>query len=132
MLRAVIAVIVGYALWTAIWLGGNALVFAEASEVVASKQPYSEPGPLAGILVLSVVCSLVAGAAAGAIAANRGAVAAVVLGALLLVTGIAVQAGVWSLMPVWYHVTFLVLLVPATIAGARLAPRSRAGRRLTA
>ena len=40
---------------------------------------------------------------------------------LLLATGIAVQAGVWSLMPAWYHLTFLVLLAPMVLTGGKLA-----------
>jgi hypothetical protein len=50
-----------------------------------------------------------------------------VMGTLLLATGIAVQASVWNLMPVWYHVPFLVLVVPACILGARLVSGGRAG-----
>ena len=126
MLRAVLAVIVGYALWTAVWLGGNSLLFSDASQAVANKQPYGEPGPLAGILLLSVGCSVAAGLATGAIAARRAMPASLVLATLLLLTGIAVQAGVWRLMPAWFHLTFLGLLVPVTIAGARLAPKPAA------
>ena len=45
---------------------------------------------------------------------------------VLLLTGIGVQASVWSLMPTWYHVTFLALVVPMTLLGSRLASaRSR-------
>ena len=34
--------------------------------------------------------------------------------------GIAVEASVWSLLPAWYHIIFLVLLIPVTMAGGRL------------
>ncbi len=40
-------------------------------------------------------------------------------------TGIAVQAGVWNLMPVWYQVAFLALLVPVSAVGGRLVRRER-------
>ncbi len=46
---------------------------------------------------------------------------AITLGVLLLLTGIGVQASVRDLMPVWYHVVFLALLIPATIIAAKLA-----------
>jgi len=121
MTRAVIGVIVGYAIWTAIWLGGNAVLLPEAADVVAAGEPFTETGPLAIAVGLSVVCSLVAGLAAAVIAKAKARGAAVGLAVLLLGTGIAVQAGAWDLMPVWYHVTFLVLLVPVTLLGGRIA-----------
>ena len=45
-------------------------------------------------------------------------------GILLLATGIAVQLQYWSLLPIWYHLVFLVLLVPSTVAGGSLRPRA--------
>ena len=45
----------------------------------------------------------------------------------MLVTGIAVQAGVWALMPVWYHLVFLALLVPVCLVGARLVGHGWSG-----
>ncbi|MGB7219420.1 MAG: hypothetical protein WBD07_11495 [Vicinamibacterales bacterium] len=120
MKRAVVGVIVGYLAWTALWLGGNALLFGAAAEVVGAGQPYTAAGPLAGVNVLSVVCSLAAGAAAATISRARAGGTVLVMAALLLATGIVVQAGVWTLMPVWHHLTFLLLIVPAAILGGRL------------
>ena len=42
-----------------------------------------------------------------------------ILAALLLVTGIPVQLGSWALLPVWYHLAFLIALVPMTVLGGR-------------
>ena len=50
-----------------------------------------------------------------------------VLGLLLLVVGVGVQAAMWNLMPLWYHLPFLALLLPATLAGAALARRGKMG-----
>jgi hypothetical protein len=123
MIRTSLAAIAGYALWTALWLGGNAAFFSDAAEVVGQGQPYTAAGPLVGVIVLSLVCSLAAGLIAAAIARPRARAAVLAMAVLLLVTGIAIQAGVWELMPAWYHVTFLALIVPAAIVGGRLAPR---------
>lgn len=123
MLRAILAVIAAYAIWTAIWLTGNALFFADAAEVVGKGEPYTAPGPLAAVLVLSVVCSLAAGVTASAVGGKKARPAALVTATLLLLTGVGVQAGVWNLMPVWYHLTFLILLVPFTLLGARIVSR---------
>ena len=127
MMRSVLAVIAGYALWTALWLGGNAAFFGEAAEVVGAGEAYTEAGPLALVIVLSLVCSLAAGFVAAKVAgpAARGAVLATAL--LLLLTGIGVQMGVWSLMPVWYHLTFLALIVPVVWVGGQWGARAPTG-----
>ena len=38
---------------------------------------------------------------------------------LLLITGIFVQMSIWALMPAWYHLTFLALLIPVTLVGGK-------------
>ena len=116
MIRAIIAVIVGYIAWSCIWLGGGVMLLPETTEVI------TDPGTLAIAVVLSVVCSLVAGAVCALIAGGRSRRAVLFLAGALLATGIMVQIGAWSQMPVWYHLTFLVLLLPMTIAGGRLVP----------
>lgn len=74
--------------------------------------------PLLGAIVLSVVASLGSGALCALIARRSSRGPGLVLGLALLATGIAVQASVWKLEPIWYHLTFLVLLVPLTLLGA--------------
>lgn len=123
MLRAALGVIAGYATWSIIWIAANALLFKEAAEVVGRGEPYMRTSPYIGVLVVSLVCSLAGGAVCAVIAGKKATPAAVVTGVLLLLTGIGVQAGVWTLMPVWYHLSFLALLIPVTLAGARLAAR---------
>ena len=123
--RVIVAVIAGYAVWTALWLGGNAVLFAEAAAVIGDGEAYTAAGPLAGVIVLSVACSLAAGLTAAAMARVKARGAVLSMAALLLLTGIGVQAGVWSFMPVWYHLIFLALIVPVAVLGGRFAgPRS--------
>jgi hypothetical protein len=47
------------------------------------------------------------------------------LAVLQLLLGIGIEASAWSMTPVWYHVVFLALLVPATVYGGRLRVRRR-------
>jgi hypothetical protein len=123
MLRAVIGIIVGYALWTIIWLGGNAIIFMDIAELIGRGQAYLKPGPYLGVLALSIFCSLAGGASAAAIAPKRAWSSTIILAALLLLTGIGVQMGVWDMMPLWYHLSFLGLLVPTVLAGGRLVAK---------
>lgn len=119
MMRSISAVIAGYAAWTALWLiGGVALIAAFSVDPTA--ETISNAGYLGGALTLSVACSLLGGFVCGLIARGK-PVTGWVLGALLLLTGIGVQTAAWSTMPVWYHVPFLLLLVPVTLIGVRLA-----------
>lgn len=122
MVRAAIAVIVGYSLWTVIWVGANALFFASAAQAASKNETVTQVPILLGMLMTSIICSLAAGAACGSIKASMPAATA--LGTLLLLTGIAVQSSVWNLMPLWYHAAFLVLLVPVTTGAAKLTGRS--------
>lgn len=124
MMRAVLAVVVGYVWWTAVWLAGNSVFFGEAADVVGAGEPYTEAGPLVGALGLSMACSLMAGMVAGMLGKSQRLVS--ILAIVLLVTGIGVQASVWSLMPLWYHLVFLALLVPATRLGGKLTAAKRA------
>ena len=39
---------------------------------------------------------------------------------LLLLTGVVVQALVWSAYPAWFHVGFLVRIVPCALLGVKL------------
>ena len=120
-MRTVVAVIAGYVVWTVIWLGGNALLFADATDAIGRGEYYGDAGPLAGVIVLSVVCSLAAGLVAGRLAPARARRSVLIMAILLLATGIVVQANAWPLMPVWYHLTFLALILPMAVVGGRVA-----------
>ncbi len=120
----VIGVVVGYLLWTAVWLGGNALLFGAATASVTGCTYYSAAGPLAGLIALSLLCSASAGAVAARIVREHLRGAVLTLAVLLLCTGIAVQTGIWAQMPTWYHLTFLALIAPTVVVSGRLFGRT--------
>ena len=125
-MRIVGAIIAGYAVWTLVWLVGGAALMALFG-VNPAQESFGGVAYLASTLALSFVCSLLGGAVCGAIARGK-TTAGWVLGALLLVTGFAVQAIVWDAMPIWYHIIFLVMLEPLTIVGFSFASRKTARR----
>lgn len=117
MKNPLLAVVLGYAVWTALWLAGNQFLFADAAAQVESGEALNDTGVLIPILALSIVCSICAGFMLRLLAgSNRKAW--VVLSGLLIATGIAVQGSVWNLMPLWYHLAFLILLAPGVRMGA--------------
>lgn len=126
MIRSAIAAVLGYAVWSALWVGLYGVLFPGASETVTAGGAVTDAGVLAGSLAFSVACSLAAGVVGALTDRVRPGRAALIAGVLLLVTGVAVQIGAWQHLPVWYHLTFLVLLVPTTLVGARCVPRRRA------
>lgn len=121
MIRSILGVVLGYATWSVLWLAGCFWIWERFPETYG---PYAEGGkitalaPLSADLGLSVVCSLLAGRVAVGVARRQGAV--LVLACFLLATGIVVQLDIGGRMPLWYHLTFLVLLLPATAAGGKL------------
>ena len=120
--RAILAVVVGYVGWTVLWLGGNAAIRAVWPDAIPAEGPITATWPLLLTLALSVVCSLVAGGSAATLAhGRRGPV--LVMALLLLVTGLGVQASVWTRMPLWFHLPFLILIVPMCLVGGRYGRR---------
>ena len=118
--RAILAVVVGYIVWTILWIaGGVAIVTAFKDSYDPETYATTEPIPLVITLVLSVVCSVAAGAVARMIRPAP-TMSVLVLGAVLLLTGLGVQISAWDSAPVWYHVPFLALLVPVTLFGGSL------------
>ncbi len=131
MVRLILGVIVGFVAWSILWVGGDEvlamispgwygiqkLAFEKAA---FNSTPFdADPMILITHLVRSVVTSLIAGYLA-AIVANENRRSPLILGMILLIVGILVQATVWNLVPIWYNLAFLILLIPVTIAGGKL------------
>jgi hypothetical protein len=71
---------------------------------------------------------MLAGYLTAAVASIRPMPAVWALAVLQLVLGIGFEASAWSLTPVWYHVVFLLLIMPATVYGGRLRARRQPAR----
>ncbi len=71
-------------------------------------------------LTIGALTSLCAGAAAALLAPRRKPVPWVA-GAIVLALFLPAHVRLWELFPVWYHLTFLVTIVPLFVAGAALA-----------
>lgn len=119
-MKSVIAVVAGLALWTVLWLGGNQALLAMMPELAAG-EPIEGTGVLLFLIVFSAVLSVLSGLATGKLAPRAPLGHAWALAGVLLAIGVAVQASAWTLFPVWYHVAFLGLIVPATLFGGRRA-----------
>ena len=119
MLWSILSVVAGYVAWTVVFLGGSAGIRAAFASAHDADGGTSSVGLLLMYLTLSVLASLAAGVATAKLAPRLPMRHVWILSALLLATGIPVQLGSWTLLPVWYHLSFLVLLVPVTVLGGR-------------
>ena len=120
MLKISLGVIVGFIVWSILWVGFDAVlrtVWGNYNES-AKAMKFSSLMLLVPI-ILSAVVSLISGYVA-ALVAKENTKSPLILGVLLLIVGIFVQIGVWDKIPLWYHLTFWILLIPMTILGGRL------------
>jgi len=121
--KSIMAVVIGFVVWTAMFLGSNSAVSMVMPASFDEDGSTDSVAVLLLILSLSIVASIVSGGltAQGAKAAAGGA--SLALGILLLAVGIFVQLQFWEQMPLWYHLTFLGALIPGVLAGARMGKR---------
>jgi hypothetical protein len=77
-------------------------------------------------LSMAIVTSLAAGAVTRRVApASRWA--PWIVGSVVLAMFVPAHISIWRKFPVWYHLTFLLTIIPAVLAGARLAARRNNG-----
>lgn len=129
--RIILGVIVGFIVWSILWVGGDeafGTLSADwyGSHKIAFEKAAFNNAPFEAnstILLFKLLHSMIASLISGYVAvllSNENRRTTLILGVLLLVVGIAVQTSVWSLLPIWYHLVFLALLIPVTIAGGKL------------
>lgn len=119
MKRHIFAVITGFAVWSILWLASQSIVQAMMPQVFASDGSISHTGVLLTFWLLSVLFSVIAGFLTAQVAQQNVMKPAWVLGGIQLLIGIMVQSMAWDLVPVWYHLLFLVMLLPGILLGAK-------------
>ena len=130
--RVIVGVLAGAVVWAVLWVGGTSGARAALPELIDPTQRLEHVGVLLGFIGYSVVLSIIAGYVAAMLAgvADRttGMRAVWILAGLQLALGVFFEISSWDLLPVWYHLVFLALIVPATVHGGRLrVSRAAAG-----
>ena len=114
--RRIGAVAAGVVLWGVLWNGGNAWLGATGQ--ITTGEPITSVALLVGLIVYSAALSALAGYVTASLQGAPGAISAVkTLAGVNLTIGVLVEVTYWSLMPGWYHVIFLALIVPMTFVG---------------
>lgn len=129
-MRIILGIIVGFVAWSILWVGSDALFSVSSADwgrkslefrMAAERQiPYAiENSVLIVLLIKSFIISIISGFLA-ALIAKENSKSVTGLGILLLIFGVFIQMAYWNYMPLWYHVTFLLMLIPMTIVGGKL------------
>jgi hypothetical protein len=118
--RIILGAIVGYIVWTVLWLGSDEIIKALMPNLAPSADLSVIPNAYLVIkLISSFILSIISGFLAVLIA-KEVTLSTAILGILLLLTGLFVQISAWNQIPLWYHIPFLILLIPMTILGGKL------------
>jgi hypothetical protein len=123
--RAIVAVLAGAAVWAALWIGGTQAAQAALPEILPRNQPVTHLGALLGLILYSVPLSMLAGYVTATVMRKDPMPVVRALAVLQLTLGIIAEVSAWDLTPVWYHLVFLALVVPATVYGGMLRVRRR-------
>jgi hypothetical protein len=128
MKRPILAFLAGLATWVLVvsLLNRGLRVSLEGYAVAEPRMTFTL-GMQAARLAIAAITSLVAGAVAGWIARPSARVAWV-LGAVLLAAFIPDHVRLWNLFPLWYHLSFLVTLVPLIVLGSWLTRARTTGK----
>lgn len=120
MRKAVVGVVSGLAAWIAMVAVAGLILRSSwpAYASVADAMTFTLPMMIVR-LAIGAVATLAAGWVAGMIS-RRSTIATLLPGVLLLIAFIPQHISLWEKFPIWYHLTFLLSLVPLTFAGGKL------------
>jgi hypothetical protein len=119
--RNILGVVTGLAVWLIIVILAGAIMRQSWSAYasVADAMTFTLPMLIAR-LSISTVATLVTGFVTASVV-TRSMVARLMPGVILLLWFVPVHMMLWDKFPVWYHLTFLVSLVPLTYLGGTIA-----------
>lgn len=120
MIRQIMAVIVGFAVWTALWLAAGAVLKAAMPEAFLEDGGVNENGLLVLFILLSVTFSVPAGFITATVSSRNEMKPVMALAVIQVVIGTLAEVISWNVIPVWYHVVFILLLAPAILVGGKL------------
>ena len=132
VVKIILGIIVGFVVWSIVWVGGEAFLAStispdwigqysrEAEKALFNNEPMKHDNAIALIhLIRSIFTSIIAGYMC-ALVAGEFKRSTLILGIILLAVGLMVQIMAWAVFPVWYHILFLLLLIPMTMLGGKL------------
>ena len=135
MLKIVLGVIAGFVAWSVLWIGSDQVLIMASPSWYGIHQDDAFLALQNGVafqanttimlirLAVAAIATIMSGFLAAFIA-NENRRTPFALGVLLLIVGIGFQLSAWNVMPIWFHVIFLALLIPMSILGGKLKTAS--------
>jgi len=122
MKRFILACLAGLLTWIVVVTVINRVLRLSLPNYIAAEQTLQFTlGMKWARLLMAIVTSLVAGAVAGWISPSS-RWAPLILGSVVFAMFVPLHIAIWSKFPVWYHLTFLLTIIPAVLVGALLPP----------
>ncbi|MEM1180611.1 MAG: hypothetical protein AAGM22_19855 [Acidobacteriota bacterium] len=121
--RSLGAVLAGMFTWAILWVANNSALAAAFPDAFAEDGSTSRAGILLTMLAASVVFSVLAGWVTAKVAVDKVLAHTLALGLVQLAIGVLVQMQYWDVMPLWYHLPFLALLIPGNVLGGVIRSR---------
>ncbi len=135
MLKIVLGVVAGFVAWSILWVGSDQVLMMASpnwygahqlgfEKAVTNQEPFSADSTILIMhLFRNAIISIMSGFLA-AFVAGENKKSPLGLGIILLIVGVLVEAMAWNYAPAWYHIVFVLLLVPMTIIGGKLKQAS--------
>jgi hypothetical protein len=119
MVKPILGVVAGLAVWLILASVAGLILRAAwpAYAQVATEMKFTLSMKIAR-LAIGALATVAAGVVARAVA--RSTAAGLVVGAVLLVIFVPEHVELWDKFPIWYHLTFLLSLVPLSYFGSRM------------
>jgi len=120
MKRSILACLAGLLAWIVVVTVINRVLRLSLLNYTAAEQTLQFTlGMKWARLLMAIVTSLVAGAVTGWISASSRR-APLIVGSVVLAMFVPLHIAIWNKFPVWYHLTFLLTIIPAVLVGALL------------
>jgi hypothetical protein len=125
MKRSILACLAGLLTWTVVVTVINRVLRLSLSNYTAAEHTLQFTlGMKWARLLMAIVTSLVAGAVTRRISPSS-RWAPLIVGSVVLAMFVPAHIALWSKFPAWYHLTFLLTIIPAVLVGALLTTRRK-------
>ena len=123
MKRSILACLAGLLTWIVVVTLINRVLRLSLPNYTAAEQTLQFTlGMKWARLLMAIVTSLLAGAVTRWISPSS-RWAPLIVASVVLAMFVPLHIAIWSKFPVWYHLTFLLTIIPAVLVGALLPPR---------
>ena len=120
MKRSILACLAGLLTWIVVVTVINRVLRLSLPNYTAAEQTLQFTlGMKWARLLMAIVTSLVAGAVTRWISPSS-RWAPLIVGSVVLAMFVPLHIAIWSKFPVWYHLTFLLTIIPVVLVGALL------------